>query len=155
MGPSLRHGSEATSAIRFNSCDRDRSERSLSRTEREPDHTIIRTWPTGPQEAMDWAAALDTMVNRVAPFERVNRSHAQLITDGNERTGYRGHLVAFYGAAAGIALIDDKTVFSADTGYDHFEIVGHKLSHGRFDQFSVTCNGQFSGFRRAHFSHVY
>ena len=63
-GPSFRHGSGAQSSIRSSSRDFDRRERSLSRTEPEVGHTIIRTWPTGPQEAMDWAAALDTMVNR-------------------------------------------------------------------------------------------
>lgn len=84
-GPSFRHGSGAQSSIRSSSRDFDRRERSLSRTEPEVGHTIIRTWPTGPQEAMDWAAALDTMVNRVVTLERVNRSHAQLIADETER----------------------------------------------------------------------
>ena len=78
MGPSFRHGSGAQSSIRSNSRDRDRSERSLSRTEPEPGHTIIQTWPTGPQEAMDWAAALDTTVRRVVTLERVNRSHCSV-----------------------------------------------------------------------------
>ena len=84
-GPSFRHGSGAQSSIRSSSRDFDRRERSLPRTEPEVGHTIIRTWPTGPQEAMDWAAALDTMVNRVVTLERVDRSHAQLIADGTER----------------------------------------------------------------------
>ena len=82
---SFRHGSGAPSTIRSNSRDCDCSERSKSRTETETGHTIIRTWPTGPKKTMSWAAALDTMVKRVAILERVNRSHAHLIADENGR----------------------------------------------------------------------
>ena len=86
MEPNFHLSSGAPSLNRSNSRDRDRRERSLSRAEPEPGHTIIWTWPTGPQQAMDWGPALDTMVNREVTIERVNRSHAQSIADENERT---------------------------------------------------------------------
>ena len=81
----IPYGSGAPSSTRSSIRDRDRRERSLSHTEQEPGHPIIRTWLTSPQEAVDWAAALDTMVNRVVTLERVNRCHAQLIAHENER----------------------------------------------------------------------
>ena len=69
---SARHGSGAPYTIR------DHAERRSAREETlRPDEAAVRVLTVGRQEAADWAAALDTFVNRLVTVERSVREQAQ------------------------------------------------------------------------------
>ena len=94
-GQDGRHGSGAR-PNRTSSRDADRRERSQSRrSDLREGETIIRSMPSGPQEAMDWASALDTVVNNIATLDRLVRTHAHSISDNESRIGALEQQVSF------------------------------------------------------------
>ena len=81
-----RHGSGAPYTIRSTSRDADRAERRASREESlRPDEAAVRVLPVGRQEAADWAAALDIVVNRLVTVERSVREQAQCVASVKDR----------------------------------------------------------------------
>ena len=80
-----RYGSGAR-PNRTNSREAERRERSESRRS---GRTNVRTTPAGPQEAEDWADALDRSSNSLETVERLVRSHAQTLANISVRLGTR------------------------------------------------------------------
>ena len=86
-GPtSSRHGSGAPYTIRSSSRTQDRAERRSAREETlQPNEAAVRVLPVGPQEAADWAQALDTVISRIVTVERTVREQAQFISSVKDR----------------------------------------------------------------------